>query len=169
MKLRRLFLIALVLLLAAAAALEPALAYFSTYARAQGGLTIALGEETEIYERLSRWTKHISVTSEPGSRPVFVRVKVFWGAACDVSFDGGGSWTEGADGYWYCSDILYEDAQTPELDIHIDNVPADAEPGDSFSVVVIYETTPALYEADGAARADWSILLDTGTTGGADA
>lgn len=168
MKRFRTLLAALAIVLALAAGFGLASAYFTTYARASGGYTIELGERTEIYERFSQWTKHVAVTSEEGSKPVFVRVKAFWGETYDVSYDGGEHWTEGEDGFWYCGEILYAEGETPELDIHINNVPTDVESGDSFNVVVVYETTPVLYDAEGAPYADWNITLDTGTTGGAE-
>ena len=166
MKRSTLLMAALAVVLVLGVSLGTATAYFTTYARAQGGYTIELGEQTEIYERFSQWTKHVIVTSEEGSEPVFVRVRAFWGETYDVVYDGGDSWTEGSDGFWYCRDILKGGEDTPELDIHIVNVPSDVEVGDGFNIVVVYETTPVLYDADGAPYADWSMTLDTGTTGG---
>ena len=166
MKRTTLWLAALAAVLALCASVGTASAYFTTYAQARGGYTIELGDRTEIYERFSQWTKHVAVMSEPDSEPVFVRVRAFWGETYDVEYDGGAAWTEGADGFWYCDSILNGGEETPELDIHIVNVPAYVEEGDGFNVVVIYETTPVLYDGNGAPYADWSVTLDAGTTGG---
>lgn len=166
MKRRYILLAALAVILTLAAGIAPAMAYFTTYAEARGVIGIEMSGYTEIYEQLSQWTKHITITSEEGGDPVFVRAKAFWGTTYDVSYDGNGAWTEGSDGWWYADDILYAGGETAELDIHINNVPTEVESGDSFNIVVVYETTPVLHGADGAPYADWSITADSGTTGG---
>ena len=56
--------------------------------------------------------------------------------------------------------------QTDELDIKLSNIPDSAVAGDSFTVVVVYETTPVLYNEDGTPYADWSVTLDSGTMEG---
>ena len=56
------------------AGLGQAWAYFTTYAAAEGGYTINLGDRTEITEGFSDWTKRVTVTNEAGAAPVYVRV-----------------------------------------------------------------------------------------------
>ena len=60
-----------------------------------------------------------------------------------------------------------ESTQDP-LIIEINDVPVDeadgAEAGDNFNVVVVYESTPVQYDANGDPFADWSIQLDKVTT-----
>ena len=51
---------------------------------------------------------------------------------------------------------------TEELTVTIKNVPEDVEPGTDFNVVVIYESTPVLYDSDGNPYADWTAKVDTG-------
>ena len=88
--------------------LESAGAYFTTYAEAGGGMRIDLGAETELQERFSVWTKHISIVSKEDSEPVFVRVKAFCGSAYQLVYsDASSKWSLGEDGYYYYQDILY--------------------------------------------------------------
>ena len=42
-------------------------AYFTTYVEAQGGVTISLGDETDVEETFSSWTKHVSITVDENS------------------------------------------------------------------------------------------------------
>ncbi len=60
-------------------------------------------------------------------------------------------------------------ARTSELLVQIE-FPADAEEGDECNVVVIYESIPVQYDADGNAlapqAADWSVPLVSGSTEG---
>ena len=73
------FLLAVALVLGSS--IGTALAYFTTCAPAKGGYVIHLGEETEIEEEFSDWTKHVVITSREDSSGVFVRVTAFSGAA----------------------------------------------------------------------------------------
>lgn len=142
-----------------------ALAYFTTYARASGGYTIHLGARTEIEEQVSNWTKHVTITVEDGSEPVFVRVKAFAGSQYTLTYsDENGSWTPGADGYYYYAEPVSGGGSTGELLIQIGNVPE--KDVDSFHVAVVYETTPALYDGSGTPYGDWTVTLDSGTTEG---
>ncbi len=166
MKRRSLLLAALAVVLVLGACIGIASAYFTTYAWAKGSLTIELGDNTEIFEEFSQWTKHVVVANQAGSSPVFVRARAFWGDTYSVVYDGGADWVDGSDGFWYYQNILYGGGETSALDIRIVDLPSDMEAGDSFNVVVIYETTPVLYDESGAPYADWSIKLYTETSGG---
>ena len=181
-------------LLAAAMALTAGIgsanAYFTTYAEAQGGLTIHMGNETEIEERFDSWTKHVVIDSESGSEPVYVRVKAFCGSEYSLVFSGAG-WSAniadqgtgsiaapGDSGFYYCTDILYGDGsfegegnegvggKTSELLIEIkdkDGKPiVTTEDSPDFNVVVIYECTPVLYDEAGNPYADWTRKVQTG-------
>lgn len=153
---------ALVLSLILGASVGSAMAYFTTYASAEGGYTIALpGSKTDVDENFSGWQKRVVISSAEGSMPVFVRAQAFSGSAYTLTYSGEG-WTPGSDGYYYYTPILEGGAETAELLVNIGNVPQDVKPGDSFNVIVVYETTPVLYDEAGTAYADWSVTLDRG-------
>lgn len=167
MKKKSIFLFALAVVLILATSISGTLAYFTTYAQAEGGYKIELGYNTEMHEEFSAWTKHVVITNKEGSQPVYVRVAAFSGSAYDLLYsDDSGLWTLGDDGYHYYNEILYGGESTDELLIRIENIPADVLDGDSFNVVVIYETVPVLYDEDGKPYADWSVTLDSGSTSG---
>jgi hypothetical protein len=138
--------------------------YFTTYAQAQGGYTIHLGDQTEIYESFSAWTKHVAITAQEGSQPVYVRVRAFCGSAYSLTYeDASGLWTPGADGYYYYTDVLTQGQTTGELLVRIGDVPTELAESASLNVVVVYESTPVLYDAQGQPYADWTVTLDAGT------
>jgi hypothetical protein len=156
-----------VLALVIGARVGTAWAYFTTYAQAQGGYTIQLGDRTEIFESFSAWTKHVVITADEDSQPVFVRVKAFCGSAYNLIYsDEGGLWTPGADGYYYYGEPLNGGQSTQELQIYINDVPDEITDPTAFNVVVIYETTPVRYDQAGTAYADWAVTLDAGVEEG---
>lgn len=156
----------LAVLLTLAAGLGSAWSYFTTYAEAKGGYTIELGDQTQISEEFSAWTKHVVITNEEGSQPVYIRVKAFCGSEYTLTYsdNGSGKWTPGDDGYYYYSDIVDAGGSADELLVQILNVP-ETDPED-FQVVVIYESTPVQYDEKGVAYANWDIRLDSGTSEG---
>lgn len=142
------------------------LAYFTTYADAKGSLPLALAERTQITEEFSDWTKHVEIANAEGAdaAPVFVRVKAFSGSSFPLIFtDTDGKWSPGTDDYYYFADPVAPGDRTSVLDVRIDGVPAQAAVGDAFNVVVVYECTPVLYDADGNPYADWRNVLNNGT------
>lgn len=154
------------------ASLGVAWAYFTTYAEAKGGYLLRLGSETRIEEEFTNWTKHLSVSNNEGSGPVYVRARAFCGSAYTLTYSSGsGKWRDGGDGFYYYDEILYGGQTADPLDVRIDGIPADGdlEDGDGFNVVVVYESTPVAYDGDGNPKpADWTAVLDSVTeTGGA--
>lgn len=151
-------------LLILSAAIESAWAYFTTYADAAGGMTIHLGDVTQIEETVSDWTKHVTITSEADSEPVYVRVRAFSGSAYTLTYSSeDGSWYDGRDGYWYYDKILYGGGKTEkELQIKIDGIPENVKAGEDFNIAVIYESTPVLYKEDGTPYAEWDAKIVDG-------
>lgn len=142
-------------------------AYFTTYTEAEGGYTIRMGGSTDITETFTEWTKHVSVTNE-GSGPVFVRARAFYDSDCTIEYSGA-KWNKGKDDdYYYYEDIVESGESTEILDIKIKNIPEDAAEGDAFNVIVIYESTPVLYDKDGKPYADWGAKLETTQAGSAE-
>ena len=152
-----LILCGLALLLTVCASLRGAQAYFTANAWAKGGHPIHLGHQEEIREKFSSWTKHITVVSEADSEPVYVRVQAFADESVELTItDETGAWTDGGDGWWYYGPILEDGQSTSELLAKITDLPADAEPGTDFNVIIVYECTRVLYTEDGTPYADWS-------------
>ena len=70
-------LLALVMILTAA--IQPAMAYFTTYTRAKGGYTVYRDATTTIDEQYEDWVKYVTITSVDGE-PVFVRARAYTGS-----------------------------------------------------------------------------------------
>lgn len=157
MKKRHLLLLCLALILVASASLRSAMAYFTTYTEAKVQYPIYFGD-TDIEEEFSDWTKHVVITSTADAQPVYVRARAFAGELYKLVYSGDG-WTEGNDGYYYYDKILYGGEKTAELQVKIENIPKseDVEVGTKIQVVVVYETVPVQFGADGdPLPADWS-------------
>ena len=163
MKKRHILLAALALVLLVTGSIGTAYAYFTTYVVTVGGYPVSLGSETEITESFYSWTKRVTITNEAGSEPVYVRARAYAGSVYELTYsDESGLWSPGSDGWWYYSAPVSGGESAGELQVHIGNVPEESSEGDSFSVVVVYETTPVLYTADGTPYGDWNVTLDRG-------
>lgn len=168
MKRWNLLLAVLALVLALSVGIGSAYAYFTTYTVSSGGHVVELGEigHTDVYERFSQWTKHVTVTSAADSEPAFIRIRAYGGSGYSLTYNGNGAWTDGGDGWWYYNSILQPASSTGEFDVFISNVPTSVTEGDEFNIVVVYESTSVRYRADGTPYADWSVRLDSGSVGG---
>ena len=167
MKRLNILLSGLLLVMILSTSIGTALAYFTANTQAEGAVPITLGDREEINEDFDNWVKHVTITSDEDSEPVFIRAKVFYSVASGLTTSISGSgWSLGEEGHYYYSEIVKGGETTSVLDVAIGNIPQDAEEGDEFNVVVIYESTPVRYEADGTAYADWDHILDTGTQEG---
>ena len=167
MKRKHVFLAFLAAGLVLTGSIGSALAYFTTYVEARGGAVISLGDQTTVTEEFSQWTKHIRITSDADSGPVYVRAKAFCSAYEFVYTDPSedkNKWMPGADDYYYYSDIVEGGGTTEELLIQIKDVPSTDVEQKDFNVIVIYETTPVQYDENGtpipAKDIDWNGKLD---------
>lgn len=146
---------ALAVVLVMAVSTKEAMAYFTTYATAQGSLPITLGPRTEVKEKFKDWVKTIQVENT-GDVPVYVRVKVIAGSQFTITAKGS-NWSMGNDGYWYYSKPVAVGELTEPIDAYI-KVAAEVET--SFNVVVVQECTPVSYDEAGnaveAVNADWA-------------
>lgn len=142
-----------------------AMAYFTTYTEASGGVTLNMGFSEAIpKEDFSNWTKHVSVENT-GDYDCYVRVKALAGSKYQDGLqysDSDGKWTPGEDGYYYYSDLIAPGESTSVLDIRIDSKESDA----SFNVVVVQESTKVLYNENNEPYADWTQIADTSETTG---
>lgn len=147
-------------LLVAGTAVGGTMAYFTTYAEADGTQEIQLGMTTTIpQEEVSNWTKHIRIANE-GDYDCYVRVKVFAGNQLEdrLTFsDQSGKWSPGENGYYYYADIVNPGNLTEELQVKIDSTGLDQD----FNVIVIQECTPVIYGEDGTPYADWNAVTDS--------
>lgn len=155
----------LALALAAGARVPDALAYFTSYASAEGKVRVGLAfSETETGDDVSDWTKHISVTNT-GTVPCYVRVKVLvsekYGKYVSYSSRSEGSWSQKEDGYWYYGYILNPGETSSELLALLDRTALgqDTENGQEleFNVIVVQEHTAVLYDSQGNPYADWTM------------
>lgn len=148
------------------AGIGKAWAYFTTYTEASGGYRIDLGDETRITEGFEDWTKHVEISSEEGSEPVYIRARAFCAEYPLEYVSPTRKWIQhptSPDDYWYYTDILNGGDTTNVLDIKIKDVPKEdkehpensPEIGDRFNVIVIYESIPVKYKPDGTAYRPW--------------
>ena len=177
-------LIALLFALIISATIQPAIAYFTTFVNAKGGYEISVGDTTTIQEKYDDWKKDITISNKEGSEPVFIRAKVLYTGLKEgehFSVDSLG-WTKATpdDGYYYYGasasnlTILEGGHNTSENGNHfiveITNIPENPQEGVSFSVTVVYESTPVRYTQDANGNnvpyADWDAKIVRVTTGG---
>ena len=145
-------------------------AYFTTYVEVEGGYPVQLGgrSETHSEEDFSDWTKHVRITNGEGSAPVLVRARAFCGSLYTLNYSSpSGKWTyDSSDGFYYYSDIVNGGETTEELQIRIENVPeAETDPS-AFNVIVVYESTPVRYDADGNPYGSWDEGKDSESSEG---
>lgn len=186
MKKRKWLLAALAVALVLSAGIGSAWAYFTTYAAAEGGLVLDLGSRAELYEGFQSWTKEFQVLNKADSKePIYVRAQYYGPEeyyvgvtpdrqAVSLSYEvTGEGWIDGGDGYWYYTQAVAPGERTGVLNVKINGarLSGDATPpedGESFNVVIVYETVAVTYtesgEPVGAQGADWSGVLDTGRT-----
>ena len=138
--------------------IHSAMAYFTTYASAKGGIKISLGDSTTITEEFKDWKKTIKIKNT-GQMDCYVRAKVLAGEQYTIAAAGSG-WSQGKDGYWYYANPVAPGSETEALVASI-QVPKNLSA--SFDVVVVQECTPVIYDQDGnpvsAEAADWSRVL----------
>lgn len=162
MKKTKYFLALLAAVMILTAGVGQAMAYFTTYTEAKGTRIVRLGDETTITEKFADWTKELTIKNEEGSQPVYVRAKVFAPDTLAIDCPYGDSdprWKKSDDGYYYYSDALAAGEPAGKLNVHISKIPLEAVKGDTFNVIVVYESTPVLYREDGTAYADWDNEL----------
>ena len=179
MRKRHVLLITLVFALVISASIQPAIAYFTTYTSAKGGIRITAGNTTRIAEEFSNWEKRVTITNQAGSEPVFIRARVVYtglDGSDGVSVSGEGWTAKQADGYYYYGKgsaaadltVLEANQATTQLSVNLKNiVPGKPEKGDTFGLTVLYESTPVRYTEAGALKANWDkTLIQVGSTTG---
>lgn len=139
------------------ATITPALAYFSDHVDATGKVAVQIGFTTEMEEEVEGLVKTIHITNS-GPESCYVRAKAYSGDNLELAYEGEG-WTKGSsDDWYYYSPVLNAEQETAPLQVTISSVPQDAVEGDSFNVVVVYESVKVLYADNGdPLPADWSM------------
>ena len=148
-----LFLLSLVLVLSMS--VGAAHAYFTASVTPKGGYVLRIGYTPQITEDLES-DKLVRLTSENGAPTVFVRARAYTGTqfqdylaySCED-----GSWTDGGDGYWYYMKPLEGGSSTSVLRVHVSKnpnlFPAGAQPDEEANIIVVYESTPAVFTESG--------------------
>ena len=142
----------------------PAWAYFTDSHHADGGLPIKGQPDTDIHEWYAEATKHVVITNdEEAGLPVFVRAKV----QTSLTFEAvGKGWSAkpDEDGWYYYDTVVDPGAETQDLTVKVTfpTVKSEEQPdgtavyGDNYSVIVLYESTPAIYDENGNPVIDWN-------------
>ena len=157
------WLTAAALVFLAGAAVPPAMAYFTTYSTAGGGVKMNMGfTETVPKEEVDENGKHITIKNT-GDYDCFVRVTAF--APVELTYNApDGGWTAGDAGYWYYDEVLPAGKETEtELNIKYTFPSGDDKP-EEFNIVVIQECTPVLYKEDGTPYANWNHVIKDDST-----
>ena len=166
------------------------LAYFTDFIVAEGGKTLDLGfSEAEIEENVitdgSNGSKVIKIQNT-GAYPCFIRVKAFAGDKIDETLNYTptdkwklGKWNEntnqwesvGAEEKWDAEDNrywYYYESVVPKAgytdEIVVSFILPEGETGDKLNVIIIEESTPALYDNNGNPYADWDAKMNDPTT-----
>lgn len=164
---RNMFLALTALVLTMSIGIGSAMAYFTTYEIAKGGVEIDLGfTKTLPEEEVVANQKRITLKNV-GDYDCYIRLKVLTGDkyASSITYsepEGLHNWVPGADGYYYYKNqtgdiVVVPDAETTQINVGF-TFPTE-EPAD-FNVIIIQECTPVLYDSDGTPYADWSVKAD---------
>lgn len=141
-------------------AVGSAMAYFTTYTTAGGGVTMNMGfTETIPNETVDKDGKHVTIKNT-GDYDCFVRVKAF--APMELTYTADpDKWEAKNDGYWHYKEVLPAKKSTStELNISY-KFPEGKDKPEEFNIMVIQECTPVLYDENGNPYADWNHVITT--------
>ena len=166
-KKRTLWLASAAMILAAGAGTGRAMAYFTTYALASGGGTLALGvPRTDITEEVVDGEKQVSIQNV-GDYDCYVRLRAFAGNEYTLNYSYSENWEAGADGYYYYRPVLTPGSAADQMNIGIsalkEALPEDGTLPADFNVIVVQEYTPVLYDEEGNPYADWNMTEESVT------
>ena len=182
LRLRTAVLTAVAVMLVISATMGSAWAFFTTYARARGGVTLHLGHEDHINEEFKGWEKTLDITITADSNPVYLRARAY--SDYDVSYSNSQNWTRIGDWMYYKKTLAPGvdkngkktdnslKAAGDELKVKINDVPKSTDPtlkgGETFNVIVVYESMEVQYDSDGnmiaPENANWDMKVDTNRT-----
>lgn len=152
------------LILVAGLSVGKALAYFTTYTEAEGGIELDLGyTETIPDEKVIDGAKQVIIRNT-GDYDCYVRMKALVGSSYVINYaepGGEGKWTPGADGFYYYSDIVpAKGGETTQINVNITFPSTEEDEVPNFNVIIIQECTPVLYKDGGEPYADWTKVAD---------
>ena len=137
-----------------------AMAYFTTYARVKGTKPVKLKEVVEFKEEDTSGNKHVVITANADSDPIYVRLRAYSSSEIMSLLKykyTEGQWTE-VDG-WYEYYQVLKAGESAVMDIEINKTNIENA---QFNVVVVYEYIPAISDGNGGYVKDW----DAEWTGG---
>ena len=142
------------------ACIVPAWAYFTDTTMATGGLPITVGTETDMHEWYAKSTKHVVISnSEDSATPVYVRARVIASDRLEYTA-AGDSWPAAPDanGWYNYTELVDPGKDSKELTVTITfpTVKSEEQPdgsvyGDNYSIVIYYESTPAIWNTNAGA------------------
>ena len=183
MKKRHLILAVLAVVLVLSTSIGAAFAYFTAFTEAKGGYVIHLRDETEIYEEWKNGQKVIQIGNKArtnddiGKYPVFVRVKIYAGSDVSITEPTDTGWVKDSEGYYRYQSALYcgnppavdTNSLTTPLNVKVDAVSGqEYKVGDTIDVIVVYQSVPAVFMANGEPDLDtaWATGNITVLNGG---
>ncbi len=154
MKTRKWLLLLLALSLVLGASVSSTWAYFTDSDTVKGGYDIHLKPDTVITERVDGH-KYVTIKNKDDAKSsVFVRAKAFTGTEYEqyLKYEGSSNWQPGAQDFYYYQLPLAPGESTDELKVLI-SMELLPEQGATLeeerNVIVIYESTPAVFKANG--------------------
>ncbi|MBR0404836.1 MAG: hypothetical protein IJI68_06490 [Eggerthellaceae bacterium] len=147
----------------------PAGAYFTDTTETNGGVDVTITPSTDIHEWVTQGVKHVVISNDAdATSAVYVRAGVFTSVEVDISHDGWtgpsneASWVGPTDLGWFYYDQILQPGESTDSELIVDTLlrkKAEQKPeeGVNFNVIVMYEATPVLYDADGNPYADWTL------------
>ena len=174
MKKRHLVLAILAVVLVLTSSIGAAVAYFTTFVTAKGGYAVHIANQSKIDEKYDSGKKTLSIqnTGESGKYPIFVRARAFAGEdyVLTPEVETGGKWNLSPSApldtnYWYYTEAVYGQESTTTMSIIIAYTDKNKEwkDGDERNIIVVYESTPAVFKADGTADLETAWTYDTVT------
>lgn len=150
MKRKYIPLFALVFALVLGMNIAPASAYFTDTHTANGGVPIEIGPDADIYEWVKDKTKHVVITVDEDSVPVFIRVQSEYPTTMlDESVEFNSSDWKYQDGWYVYQHAVNGGGKTSELQFtyYFDKIQTTTnrppEDGNNYNVVINYEYVPA--------------------------
>lgn len=166
MKTRKWLLLLLALSLVLGASVSSTWAYFTDSNTVKGGYDIHLKPDTVITEEVTDH-KYVTIKNKDDAKSsVFVRARAFTGSQYEqyLNYEGSANWQPGPQGFYYYLLPLAPGESTDVLKVLISKelLPEEgATLEEERNVIVVYESTPAVFKANG--DPDFETAWDLGS------